>query len=715
MRTILPVLAGAVAGTAAVALWFGAARVPESGGTPESGPGGDAALSLVAATSAFGAHMAAYEYVQATGDPDRLLETIENTALETPSSIRDAHLEALLVGLAETDPSAAVALAGSLRLEDTVHARLFQIWAVVDSDAALEDLHAMPSGIRQRAVALALLDVFGNDAEGIATIGSQLSEADSATFEFDAIALRVRQDRDAALEAALGLEYPTQRNAALLRVAEVMATLDPYDALERAGRLSVPQQRQLFLERVLDTWAKADPEAVLSYFMVADLGGVHVNPAGFTALAAADPAGLLAAAERLPAELRASARRAAIELLSATDPASAYARLSVLPPQADRDDLVQIIARRFVESDPRAAVLWATSLNPRSETALNTVLASVALSDVTLVADIVVAEILDPVAANRAGSPDLTSLLAGAMSQRSPQIIEVADRLALENDPRIRAELRRLVERWPQYDPTAAMLWAEDNFSVMDIETAEAFANRLAARDPSLAKSALETVPESLRARWIAGAASGMAATDPAAAMNWIQDFSSEPVYGSVVDVVVQSATRRQPEEAARLLDLVPPESRSRLAPNVATAFAGRDPAAAAEWITSLSGIREGRRAIAVGNVAERWGQSDLEAATTWALGLPGGATRDAALAGSISAAAETGDIDARLIESFSSGAARANALTGVMRELGRRNLPLGRRLIATHISDPTFRAQAEEQLRLGCQSVANSTNISQC
>src|SRR5690606_16373672 len=147
--------------------------------------------------------------------------------------------------------------------------------------------------------------------------------------------------------------------------------------------------------------AKVDPEAMLAYLETADLSGMAVTEASFRALAASGPERLLALAERFAPAQRVGAQQAAVDVLAAIDPVMAYERVSALPRSSNRDALIDGIARGYAEQDPEAALKWAASLDPRSPAAFDAVIIVVAANDPVRAAEFRIAEIVDPVAANR--------------------------------------------------------------------------------------------------------------------------------------------------------------------------------------------------------------------------------------------------------------------------------------------------------------------------
>jgi hypothetical protein len=675
MRTLFVLLVGLVIGVAGTLLYlhgFGSSgeRSPagSDGLAADSGRVSNALTDPLPAPLAYQASRAAHERLAGVTDSAELVSQIELIARLPRSAQAAAELDALVSRLAVVDPRAAVALALDLDLDDATIARLFKVWADLDPEAALAEAVVSAPPATRRAVSLALLDVFGLDIAGIDRIASAFAYPDAMNFRVDAIANLAERDLLGALDAASDTALPQAvQSQVLIRIAQVMAPIDPAAAFEQARSIKIPLFRSRYLNSLLDEWAKLDPADLLGYLETADLPEISLGPASFHALAASGPERLLALAERFAPTTRTAAQAAALEVLTALDPITAYDRIKSLPTSGDISGLVRTIADGFAAQDPNAALAWATSLEPRSPDALNSVLSRVAATDPIRTAEVVIAEILDPVAARGSDMPSLVTVLQSALRAGSPEIAQVADRLAAHADPRVSLQLDQLLTTWPQVDPDGALNWAMSNVSSLTASTAATFAQRVGAQAPTQARQTLQQLPPALRGAWLEGAASGMAGSDLAGTLSWIEQYNSDPAYERARTATLRSGAAGDPQAVARLLQ-DDSELLGQLAPTIASAWASSDPATAREWV----------------------------------LELPQGRVRDQGLQALMQSTLGTGTFDTGLLERMSSDEARRQMVLSSLFLLGRTDPQLGRRLIEEYIDDPNMRRDAEARLAAG-------------
>lgn len=496
-RTVWLILAGAIAGSAAVAVGLFVFAPGESRPVSTSGPLAPAAdrpdnLRGVSAPGGFAAELAAVESAAAADDPRDLEALIRLAAQQRPSAGRDAELAALFDELATLDPRRAIGLAEQLGFGHELLARIFQLWAATDPAGALAELGAWGPPAAQRAASLALLDVFGIDAAGIERVAAAFPPVEAASFRIDAIAKLAERDLPGAMNAAYGLPLMQAQARAYQRIAEVIARIDPLRGLAQVSGIEEQGHRQAFQNGLLDEWAKVDAGSLLAYLETADRGEELIATSSLAALAMSAPEQLLETAASFAPFQRVLAQRAALDALALTDPVAAYRHASELPENGDRQSLIARVASSYAGRDPENALAWATSLEPRSTTALNAVLAEVAADEPMRIADLVIAEIQDPVAARRGEMPSVSNVLLAPMQARSPAIVEIADKLAAHGDPRVRAQLDGLFAAWSRMDTGNARDWAMRNTSRLTPYAVMSLATMVASDDPALARRLID-------------------------------------------------------------------------------------------------------------------------------------------------------------------------------------------------------------------------------
>jgi hypothetical protein len=352
------------------------------------------------------------------------------------------------------------------------------------------------------------------------------------------------QDLQGALERALMLPPTGQaETAAEQRIAVVMARIDPLAALELQYMITNPTQRTRYRDRLVDEWAKTDPAAVLAYLETSsDLTEVMVGEAGFRAMATSAPEQLLALSDRFAPQQRAWAQAAALKVLAALDPAAAFARINSLPPSGSRDSFVAVVAEGYAAQDPEGALAWASTLQPRPTVVVNAVLSGIGATDPVRAAELVIAEILNPVAANRVEMPSLISALSAALQSGSPAIGQIADRLSAHTDPRVKAQLDSLLLSWSAGDAETAVNWALRNTDHLRTASATSFGYQVAAQDPALARQSLQRLPRHLQGAWVQGVAGGWADQDRAGAEGWVLGLPRDASRDGGLGVLLQRA-----------------------------------------------------------------------------------------------------------------------------------------------------------------------------
>ena len=682
-RTAWLVLFGAVTGVAAIFAMdalLGSQRTPSASAVGVLAPdGGDDFESSgpIPAPAAFAVGREAAERAAGTSDPFDLERMIEELAVQPGSAESDAVIEALLARLATIDPRAAVWLSERLDLGADALAVALRAYAEQDPDAALDELAALSEPATRRAVAVAMLDVFGYDLAGIDRIAAAFPDVDALSFRMDALAALAERDPAAAFAAADAFVSNSTETTAQQRIATMLAGIDPLAAIEYGDTMTIALQRRRYLDRLFDGWAKLDPDGMLAYMETADLADMPLSPVSFQALAAASPERLLALAERFPPAQRASAQQSALAVLASMDPQTAYNAIGTLPPSDDRNRFIAGIAQAYVAQDAEAALAWVTSLNPRSPTAFTAVLTGIAASDPRRAAEFIVAEILNPAAANRAEMPNFAALLQPAMQAKSPEIAGIADMLSTHRDPRIRSQLAQLVQMWPQVDPAAATEWVMRDPTKLSAQSAGNFAMIVATENPELARSSVARIPEDARDEWITGAASGLARTDFSGTLRWLEGFRGQPAYEQALTGALATGAQSDPVAVARYLDGAPATA---LTPQVS------------------------------GNLTRRWAATDAAAAERWTLALPEGAARDEALTGLMQSGNPASV--SRLIGEYSSEQARTRGIQTGIATLARTDQAAARRLVAEHISDPQQRALAERQIAAMASTASRGATI---
>jgi len=242
-----------------------------------------------------------------------------------------------------------------------------------------------------------------------------------------------------------------------------------------------------------------------------------------------------------------------------------------------------------------------------------------------------------------------------------------------------------------------ALSWAVANAAAVPPEAFERLGHVIARADPVAAASYLDRVPSAGRASWLSAVTVSYALKgDPQAALSFIERYRGDPDFDRAATALAPHLARTDPPAAVRLLGSVGTRSDGGFGAElqIAREWMQIDPAAAAAWAIELPPLQ--RNAV-LGMVTTAWGMSDRDSVRRWALSMPAGDKRDAALAGAVRAFGA--EPDAELMGAFSDDRARQAAMMSVVLTAATADRAAARRLLETYVSDPRMRAQGEQMI----------------
>lgn len=631
-----------------------------------------------------------YQAVAAETDLAELQAALETSAAAPWSPARDLQIDALLARLSELAPEHAVTVAVALGLETRFIADAFHHWAGVDSTAALRDLAALTNPVMRRAIALALLDVFGNDSAGVERIAAALPRADRAALNGEWLARRAEADPFSALREALAISDINIQRRALQQIAVVWAEQDPSGALSQADLL--PDHLQsAYRVSVVDEWVRLDGAGYLAY-----LESVVSPPQevvfGIAVLAGFYPELVLDVADRLTGNMGRIARSGAMQALAETDPDAALSRLSTMQLGSERETMMSAVGTALARKDPDAALAWAQSLSPPSPNLMTRITMAIAETDFNRALDF----IDEPPAGV---DPQLVMSVVTSLVARDPDRAEIiADQLVARDAIQAGNALRNLLGGWMQQDPEGALEWVLANGAGIDGAVLTSAARNLARSNPVAAAEYVNRIPQDYRSAWILQIAGPYALNDPQGAMVWAARYQGQEIYGDVLSQIVTSAAQVDARFAADLVTQVAPGLHAGAALQVASLWAQQEPRAAVQWSAALADPRARQQAI-VASVSV-WASTDASAAREFTLDLDRGETRDHALNSLISRVAMSGNLDRSLLNFFSSDQARQEALVRAIPLVSRNDAAEARELLR-QVTNGTSRRQIEEQIEL--------------
>jgi hypothetical protein len=689
-RTLIALVLGVLVGAGATLLLAPeSVAPPELGAWPPAGPATAPSPKVVAPAAARETGRDFYRRL-ADADATELAAMIAQTAAEAPSTDRELALGVLLKRYAELDAVRAVRLARELRVGGAALGAVYGAWARTAPDDVLAALSTVDSPEDAAGVALALIMALGDDAAAVrrvATVLAAREEEAQLAGVMPAIALGITP------AGPIGL---APQRSALALTAQRWADLDPRRALAATRDIDDERLRLAFETAALRALARVAPDEAFAHLASLDKAGPELGALTGTLveLARADPARVLDAVRELPLDVRRIAESVALQQLAERDPIAALRHAERMPMGAERQVLLQVVARSYGKRDAAAALAWAREM-PGQPMLVGAVIAGVAEQDVHRALDLALG-LTSPMERMQAVQ---FAVMTGARQDSAAEAI--ANRLLTVDDPAIRGNLGFMaVSTWASRSPENAMRWLLANAQSATPDVFQNIGMQLAMRDPQNAFTYSAQVPPAAREQWIHGVALGYAQTDPRGAIDWLGQYRGEQWYGRAASTIAMTVAQRDGAAAARLVDEldtedIGPQAR-QLVNTVATNWANHDPTAAADW--SLGRPTEPERQSGVQSVVGVWSARDVDAARQWTLRLPHGALRDAALAPLLAATTMRGPggPDASLLNAFASDRARQTAVLQVVQGLAYGDSARARGIADAHLSDPGLRAQAE-------------------
>lgn len=657
------------------------------------------AVVAVSGSGSAATRLRLYERAKQAADALDLEAMLDSAVVGPPSRSRDLEISVLLARLAELDPHRAVEYAQAASLDTKFLVQAYVALARAGIELALSDLRSVTPPAKRQRVAVALLDIVGNDASGVERIAQALPASQRASFEVDALLGRAEADPTRVFASALEHDRLTLETYLLPRLAAIAAQRDPLAGLEFGESIADSSLRSTFQSALLNAWAEVDPASVFEWLGAAD----HSVPSSavvgaLPALANEDPERLLAMVDLLPFSVRRLAQGAVMTVSAERDPVAAIAMLESMPAGRAREPLLQTIAQNYGRQNPGQALDWARSLTPASPLAVQAVLQGIAAVDADRAIEAFIAE-LDRPGAGAPAAPNAAALrMMSTLVSSGADVGRLAARLLESNDGNTRSLLSTTLSSWASRDIDAALYWTLANASHLDASAVRGIARQFGYMNFDLAVSTLSRLPPAAREGWFQALVDQKLATGTEAALTFINAYPSEPGFGEALGYVAQRMARSDPARAASILTESGNSQAMRRSRMVASEWARRDPGAAARW--ALEGIADVEaQTTALNAVASAWAQSDTVAAERWLFTLESGIRRDAAADGLMFAAAQAGRFEPRILDVYSSESSRQQATSRAIVILGRTDPVRARELMDAHLPDPVIRMQTEENI----------------
>jgi hypothetical protein len=395
------------------------------------------------------------------------------------------------------------------------------------------------------------------------------------------------------LNRVLATRNGLKRMRAASAIADGLDIPQIREALEAMQRIHIPQRQAIRLS-LISRWAGLDPKGAFAY-------AFEKNDGVYAVMKIWAENDLPAAREAMSKMSEDSKRKDAIagliEALSESDPMQAFELVKTTETYSDP---VETLFENWVEKDPEEAASHAAKL-PRGfqrQAAIRAV-------------------------ALRWTESNLENALVWAESLPESDMNGIAGY-------GYGTPVALIIANWMDKDPESALRWIKER------SLDSRMARLLAASTPEVvfktgnpmlsAQIALLLQPGESRNNALGNLVRWWSDTDLDGAIRWAND-QSDDVQAATIPSLAGRLAALDPEKALNLASGLGDTARSKAMSEVISAWAFRDPAAAAEWLQ-----KQPPNAEHLKDVAYEWVQRDVDRATEWINSLEGGVTKDQAL-----------------------------------------------------------------------------------
>lgn len=702
LKALAIIAVGAAVGAFSTWQWFSAAA-PDAErqfrATASAAPAAVRARASAPPVINISSQFETLQAAQARSSPDDLIVALEAVLREPWSAMQAVEADALLMRLAEISPGTAVETAVRLNMEPHLVAQAFLALAETSAGVALDSLSSISHPATRNAVALALLDVTGDDAQGVERVMAALPASAADSFQLEWLAQRAKNNPYDAFRSASSLPRESLKQRALTAVATAWAGLDPRGALQQADTLS-GNLAQTFRLAVTREWARLNASDFLNYIETAAVVPEEFIVALRT-VAVGDPELVIRIADRVPGQMSDVLKASAIAQMAQTDLSAAESYALAMPAGQARSQVIAAIGSVLAQKDPDAALEWARDVAPSDRDLMMNLTMTIASTDI----DRALEFLDDPPPGIE---PQLLiSMVTSRAVQDPEQAAEIAGKFLQSDNLQSKAALSQFVSNWMQNQPDSALDWLMSNNAALDARTISMAASGLASRDVATAVEYIDRIPQQHRASWITQIAGQYGRAEPAAALSWVAEYQGQPFYETAFRQVLQAAAQTDPRSAAQQLSQASDNVQLGAATQVASLWAQQEPRAAVEWAAELSS--DEARTQALTTAVGAWANTDLNGAISWTLSQRRGDELDQTLQTLAYRSADAGQFNRELLDGISSDQERQRLLRSVIPRLARTNPDQARDLLASDVTDDNARLQIERAIE---QQAGASTGL---
>lgn len=490
--------------------------------------------------------------------------------------------------LVEIDPQAAVTIALDAPQYHVLLTDVFQNWAKLDIEAAIESANNINNPSQQSTAAHGILAAI--DTSDITTISevSKRLKADSNESQLigRAIVELATNNPESAFQQALDMENAYERQFTLRSIVDTWAATNPREAFTNIEHISDTRIRKQLLEAVLYRWAEKDPQAAYEVMLTLPNAArpSSVSYSIFNNLAYRNPKQALNNIENITSSReRVEAYSATLSTWAQTDALAAATYVAQLDNKQLKQQLAPAVIQHLSTQSPDEALAFAKELDPSGQLNLqNTVIAQIATNNPERALQI----------AQNSEQPTL----------RQQFIVTVVDNLAYSDPARAASMIDQLpstdqnenvinsvVYNWANSDPEAAIAWVNTKSEALKEAGLTSIGSQLASLNPDLAASYLPQLSGQIRENWVQNITYTYSSYNIEEAVTWIENFRNEPIFGALLSSVASVAVNSDVDYALELAQSMPSiEERIGLIRQIADQLSYSDPQRAQQLYARL-------------------------------------------------------------------------------------------------------------------------------
>jgi hypothetical protein len=494
-------------------------------------------------------------------------------------------------------------------------------------------------------------------------------------------------------DGAIGKALDNDRETAT-HLLGALAAIAPEPAWQSASEVTNAAERLAYLKAISEAWVAQDAERAFAKVteLPADWQRAELLRSVALDIADRDPRLAIRLAQTQPPSVAGALMEQITALWSRNNPSEAARWVESLPRQ-EQGRYAYRVAEPYLAQKQSEALLWAQRLAASPRKLLwSSMLGQMAKYDPDQALQ------LAQTAESPAARAEAMGKVLAAIAQTNPSM--AMTQLLKMPQSEMRAELLgEVAQSVATLTPTMALDWLNDiDDKSMRTRAAQALGFSLARSNVEAAADMLDRVPKEARASWITSVALAYADVDFEKGRQWVRRYASES--GDAAFQFARVVASRSPEQAVQLVDgIVDDKERDRLLRGLIEPLAEHSPAVAARWAERVTDDEQRERAI--GEVAAVWTQYDGPAARKWILSLDDGPAKDAAVQQLIMRSSGSSVDDMLpLINQIQTPERRAHAVLLAAMQLSQTDMDGARTLLRRYPLDPARQRQFDEYLQ---------------